>query len=194
MPVGLQPPNRTNSFNYIELGRYFIFTMKITDERDCWIKLAAFIDGEGSISIKNLNTKTGRYSQLFVAIANTDPRLPMWCKEHFGGLLYGSDSNAKKSSKQRRYWRWITHSAQAEAIIRGCLPYFLLKREQAEVALAYRKTFRFKGGKGSTRIITEAELAIRQGCREELHRLKREIPEEAFINAPLPGSSKETIQ
>jgi len=167
---------------------------KVEPTNEDWIKLAAFIDGEGSISIKNLTTKTGRYSQLFVAIANTDPRLPMWCRDRFGGLLYGSDDNAKKSNKQRRFWRWITHSAQAESIIRGCLPHFLLKREQAEVALAYRKTFRFKGGKGSTRIITDAELAIRQSCREELRRLKREIPEDAFVGAPLPANPKETIQ
>src|ERR1700733_1753313 len=151
-----------------------------------WIKLAAFIDGEGSISVKNLTTKTGRYSQLFVAIANTDPRLPMWCKERFGGLLYACDSNPKKSDKWRRAYRWITHSAQAETILLGCLPHFLLKREQAEVALAYRKTFRVKTGKGSTRILTDAELAIRQSCREELQRLKREIPEEAFLGAPEP--------
>lgn len=158
-----------------------------------WARLAAFIDGEGTIAIKNLRTKTGRYSQLIVAIANTDPRLPMWCKENFGGLLYASDCNPRKSEKWRRSYRWISHSAHAEMIVRSCLPYFLLKQEQAEVALAYRKTFRCKGGRGSTRIITDAELALRQSYREELHRLKRELPVEAFIGAPEPPS-KETIQ
>lgn len=153
-----------------------------------WIRLAAFIDGEGTIAIKNLSTKSGRYSQLIVAISNTDPRLPVWCKENFGGLLYASDSNAKKSSKQRRYYRWITFSAQAEKIVRNCLPYFLLKREQAEVALTYRTTFRYRTGHGSKQMIDAAELMLRQACREELHRLKRQIPEEAFVGAPEPSA------
>lgn len=153
-----------------------------------WIKLAAFIDGEGSISIKNLNTKVGRYSQLFVAIANTDPRLPVWCRSTFGGLLYGSDSNVHRSTKWRRYWRWIIFSGQAEEIIRGCLPHFLLKKEQAEVALAYRATFRSCRGHGKMQKITEAELAIRQSCRDQLQRLKKQLPLEAFIGAPEPNT------
>jgi hypothetical protein len=173
--------------------------MKTTQQSD-WIRLAAFIDAEGTIAIKNLRTKSGRYSQLIVAIANTDPRLPMWCKENFDGLLYASDDNAKKSSKQRRFWRWITHSAQAEEIIRGCLPYFLLKREQGEIALAYRKTFHFRSrkglgrGKGVALMLSDADIALRQKYRDELHRLKRELPEEAFVGAPLPANPKETIQ
>jgi len=159
-----------------------------------WARLAAFIDGEGTIAIKNLRTKSGRYSQLIVAIANTDPRLPMWCRENFGGLLYACDSNANKSAKWRRSYRWITHSAQAETIIKNCLPYFLLKKEQAEIALAYRKTFRCKGGKGSARIISDADLALRQGYRTELHRLKRELPEDVLAGAPIPANARETIQ
>ena len=151
-----------------------------------WIRLAAYIDGEGSISVKNQKTKSGEYGQLFVAIANTDPRLPMWCKENFGGLLYASDDNPKKSRKWRRAYRWIAFSKQAENIIRGCLPHFLLKREQAEVALAFRKTFRYRTGHGTAQMISAADRAERESCRMELHRLKREIPEEAFLGAPEP--------
>ena len=114
--------------------------------------------------------------------------------KNFGGLIYASDQNTKKSSKWSRYFRWITFSAQAEDIVRGCLPYFLLKREQAEVALAYRATFKTKGGKGSVRLLSDADLALRQTYRDELHRLKKELPEEAFIGAPLPADLKGTIQ
>ena len=161
-----------------------------------WIRLAAFIDGEGTIAIKNLTTKSGRYSQLFVAIANCDPRLPMWCHKKFGGLIYANDHNAarRRGKNWNRFYRWIQHSASAERLIRGCMPYFLIKKEQAAVALAYRETFLFKGGKGSARILSDADIAIRQKCREELHRLKREIPEDAFLGAPLTVAQRETIQ
>src|ERR1700687_3195181 len=188
MSAWLQPAACPSCFDYIELGWYPDVTMEPTLQD--WIKLAAFIDGEGTICIKPLRTKTGRYSQLFVRIVNTDPRLPLWCKEHFGGLLYTSDSNPKRSSKWRRHFTWISHSAQAENIIRNCLPHFILKREQAEVALTYRKTFRVKGGRGSMRILSDADLAIREDCRNELSRLKREIPEEAFIGIPLTAEEK----
>jgi hypothetical protein len=172
----------------------------MTTQQSDWIRLAAYIDGEGTIAVKNLTTKSGRYSQLIVAIANTDPRLPMWCKENFGGLLYASDNNTKKSAKWRRYFRWIAHSAHAESIVRQCLPYFLLKREQAEVALAYRETFHFRvrrglgRGKGVAQMLSDADIALRQHYRDELHRLKREIPEDAFVGAPLPANPKNLIQ
>jgi hypothetical protein len=155
-----------------------VVTMEITKQD--WIRLAAFIDGEGSIYIKPLQTKSARYNQLVIHIANTDPRLPCWCQETFGGKVYRCDSNQRLNGDQQKIaYSWRIFSKNAENIIRGCLPYFLLKREQAEVALAYRATFRYRTGHGSAQLLTEEELNIRQSCLLELKRLKRELPDAA---------------
>jgi len=155
-----------------------------------WARLAAFIDGEGTIVIKSYKVK---YTQLFIRIANTDPRLPIWCKDVFGGQLYASDSNAIRKNG-RRVYTWVLQSKKAELILRGCLPYFLLKKEQAEIALVYRKTFDHVKGLTPLQDLTNETSLLRRHYQGELKRLKRELPEEAFVGAPLPPNPKETIQ
>jgi hypothetical protein len=152
----------------------------MTSKEQKWIQLAAFIDGEGSIYIKPLQTKSARYNQLTIHIANTDPRLPVWCQQNFGGKVYRSDSNRRlQGEKCNIAYSWRIFSKNAENILRGCLPYFILKREQAEIALAYRATFRYRTGHGTAQMLTQEELDIRRSCLLELKRLKRELPEAA---------------
>jgi hypothetical protein len=146
-----------------------------------WAKLAAFIDGEGTIVIIKARK---HYTQLVIRIANTDPRLPMWCFRNFGGKIYAYSGKGK----QRRYFTWATQSQKAENILRMCLPHFLLKREQALVALEYRDTFRHRKGRTPEQELTVDRQAIRRAYKEELSRLKSEIPEEAFIGVPEPST------
>ena len=141
-----------------------------------WSQLAAYIDGEGTIVIVKARL---HYTQLVVRVCNTDPRLPMWCWRTFGGKVYASRTTA-----MRRFFTWTTQARKAEDVLRGCLPYFHLKREQANVALEYRETFRHRKGRVAEQDLTVDRMAIRQGFREELQRLKEEIPEDAFIGAP----------
>jgi hypothetical protein len=153
-----------------------------------WAKLAAFVDGEGTIVIVKARL---HYTQLVIRVANTDPRLPLWCKKFFGGRVYASSTNKRRNSTLRLFYTWTTQSQKAEDILRGCLPHFTLKREQAEVALAYRETFRHIKGNTPEQDLTVDRMAIRQQYREKLSRLKHELPEEAFVGAPEPP---ETIQ
>lgn len=148
-----------------------------------WAQLAAFIDGEGTIVIIKARL---HYTQLVIRVANTDPRLPMWCKEVFGGRVYACDTNRKHS--HRRFYTWATQSQKAEDILRECLPYFHLKREQAEIALAYRETFRHRKGNTIEQDLTPERMDVRRQFKEELSRLKYEIPADAFIGAPEPST------
>jgi hypothetical protein len=116
-----------------------------------WARLAAYIDGEGCVDIvpagRNFHATHHRRPQLQVRIqiGNTDPRLPVWCKENFGG-------STRLATKQNPKWRasmyWIINSAKAVEILKNCYPYFLLKREQAEIAIAFQKTVTRPGVKG----------------------------------------------
>lgn len=112
-----------------------------------WAQLAAFIDGEGHISIeKGRRPKHwhGVTYCLYVGLCNTDPRLPRWAAAHFGGTVYGHKVHDTNNFVVF-YWRLCNKSA--ERVLRGCLPYFIIKGEQASIALAFRETFR-----GSKRI------------------------------------------
>lgn len=155
-----------------------------------WAKLAAFIDGEGTIVIIKARL---HYTQLVVRVANTDPRLPLWCRDIFGGKAYAQSLN-RKSSSSRRCYVWTVQSQKAEDILRNCLPHFLLKREQAEVALAYRATFRHRKGNTPEQDLTPGRMEVRKQFREQLKRLKYELPQSAFAGAPVHSGSKETIQ
>lgn len=97
-------------------------------------RLAAYIDGEGCISIEPVGVK--RSHRMQVAITNTDVRLVVWLKDTFGG-----EYRAKgKTNSRRRIWYWYAGSALADELLKACLPYFIMKRDQAEIAIAFRRT------------------------------------------------------
>ena len=149
-----------------------------------WAKLAAFIDGEGSIYITILKhrdpaVRAMRYNQLVVSVTNTDPRLPLWCRDTFGcGSINKNRGNEKKDRGWKNGLSWRVYSKQAEWVIQNCLPHFVIKREQAEIALAYRKTFKHRGGHDH---ITATEKEFREAAYLELQRLKHEHPAPAEL-------------
>ena len=106
-----------------------------------WARLAAYIDGEGHIAL-NENTMTGgkKYAYLRVIVTNTDPRLIVWLQRTFGG---GVLRNARVQDGWRNCFKWTATCRHAEGILRGCLPYFILKRDQAEIGLAFQETMKY---------------------------------------------------
>jgi hypothetical protein len=138
--------------------------------REDWIRLAAFIDGEGSILINERNTqgKSNWGPWLRVVIANTDPRLPRWLRMTFGGGAVVARRRAK--ANHRHAIKWHVSCRQAEEILRNCLPFLLLKKEQAEIALAYRETI---GGPGK-RVSLEV-MEKRKEYRARLVELRKQI-------------------
>lgn len=122
-----------------------------------WARLAAFIDGEGHIRIHEHYTTHARKHgwgptlYVHVLISNTDPRLMVWLREVFGGAV-----NPNRGFKVGRPWkpdfRWTIASRFAAMILGGCLPYFILKKEQAEIALAFQATIGHQGKRVSEEI------------------------------------------
>lgn len=110
-------------------------------------RLAAFIDGEGCILLKPATTRANGkvYKTLYLAIhiINTDPRLPLWCIRNFGGRVY----LRKKQLPRKTMYDWAVFCKEAEVVLRACLPYFIFKGEQAELALAYQSTLGVGGRK-----------------------------------------------
>jgi hypothetical protein len=112
-----------------------------------WAMLAAYIDGEGSIILYEVNaptTKNGKQFRLYICVCNTDPVLTTWCEQRFGGSVSATPKYDSKSKRKCILFKWSTSGQLAEVILTGCLPYFVIKGKQAEIALEFRRTFHKK--------------------------------------------------
>ena len=151
-----------------------------------WAKFAAYIDGEGSIGIRLRKRANGRKACHVVTIvmSNTDPRLIRWCKETFkcGSIsarkvwrmnsLYGIKSHKVS-------WIWEIQAKCAEWALFRCLPYFTIKREQAELCLELRRTMGTGFGRSTeNKPVSSEKLAYRQDLKERLTLLKKAVGEQ----------------
>jgi hypothetical protein len=117
-----------------------------------WGRLAAFIDGEGSILI-NTQKRGGTEARGFylrVTVANTDVRLPVWLKETFGGTYKDANTPSYYVGKNvKRCYHWGASARRAAWILHNCAPYFIIKGEQAELGIGLQESLsRFTRGPG----------------------------------------------
>jgi hypothetical protein len=135
-----------------------------------WARLAAFIDGEGTIYInrqKGQSFNTRHY--LTVVITNTSPLLIQWLQQTFGGSVF----NVKISGHSKKpIMRWQLNELQAAVIIEHCMDYFIIKREQAKVAMAFieLKTTSYRGSKLPSEV-----LAQREALAQEIQHINKGI-------------------
>jgi hypothetical protein len=156
------------------LNKYLETISKIS-ETD-WIRLAAFIDGEGTILI-NRSEPTGRMKSpahvLCVNIGNSSPVLIQWLFSCFGGSIQPRKEKPEIAEHRRPFWNWCLREAQAEAVLRRCLPYFIIKREQAEIGLAFRN-LKNLGTQKFTRVTAE-QLQQREAMYQKIHLLNSSV-------------------
>lgn len=105
-------------------------------------RLAAFIDGEGCIGVyKRAVTSRGTLYRLQVQIANTDPKLMVWLKHTFGGRV---KPGKFRGNKLNRKYDWIVQGPLAAYLLYECIPYFVLKGDQALLAISFQPSRRGK--------------------------------------------------
>src|SRR5262249_48765603 len=92
-----------------------------------------------------------------LSVHNTDPRLIDWCLKFFGGRVY---KIVHENKKWMDSYGWKVSCKQAKEVLEACLPYFIIKREKAELAIALENT-KMRWG--------------RSGAPEEVHRQRWEI-------------------
>jgi hypothetical protein len=132
-----------------------------------WARLAAYIDGEGSItiaSVRGARPDSRRVMYVNVAVANTDIRLLEWLRNTFGGTI-SKFRHKSEHVKWAQAYVWTVGSRHASALLDRCLPYFIIKREQAEIALAFQRTIltdRRYGCKGRPLELIAAQEQLRQ--------------------------------
>lgn len=135
-----------------------------------WARLAAYIDSEGCVQITWIHKATRKrgYHALYVDIGSIDVRLMSWLQNTFGGYANSTKSNANPFGKRQMFY-WRCSAQMAEDVLRRTLPYMIVKREQAEVALQFRATF---VGGHNTRELRGTVDQEREALRHKLSALK----------------------
>lgn len=131
-----------------------------------WARLAAYIDGEGHIAI---NQEQRGYQYIRIVVTNTDPRLIAWLLTTFGG---GVMKGKPQSERHRKVYKWSASCRHAEALLRAAQPFFITKRDQAEIALAFQDTL---AGYRKGNNIPESVTVLRSSYRDQL-RDARHVP------------------
>ena len=120
---------------------------------------AGILDGEGSISI--VHSSPTSYS-LNVTVANTYRPLIEWLVHHFGGTFTRYPATDKW--RERFYWR--LHGPNAATLLEAILPFMVIKRQQATLAV---ELVALTVGRGST--VSDAVNVRRAIIKSEIERL-----------------------
>ena len=105
---------------------------KSIDHRLAW--LAGIIDGEGTINV--IKSGTGRF-QVEVSVSQVNPLPLKFITDRFGGNLYVRTIPNRPRNKP--IWKLAYTSKNFDRFISRILPYLVLKKEKALIAIEMRK-------------------------------------------------------
>ena len=101
-----------------------------------WSYLAGILDGEGTICLHEIKNKHNhQHFGLQIIIYGTSLRLMKWLVSNFGGVYYVR--SATKLSVKIQYAWHPSGKANREKLLLGVLPYLVIKKEQAKLALEF---------------------------------------------------------
>jgi hypothetical protein len=133
--------------------------------------LAGLIDGEGTIGIERREVgghyKSPRYTMKVEIQMSDRPSI-----DHVARLFQRAVMVKKPSANMTKpAYRVSWQSLIALDLLESTLPYFVLKRPQAEVAIGFQRVASARRLVGTP--LTERELEDRDRCYWELRRLKK---------------------
>lgn len=145
----------------------------LTPDSHDWARLAAYIDGEGSINFSPKNGPGGVLLSGRVQVTNTDVRLMAWV-----GNVFGMKIHFRQTGQPER-WKpcyWATAENYRGAwIAKNCMPWFVMKADQAQLLLDHQQTMgSWQRGSG---IKTPGNVVeFRNSLRTKMRQLNRRGP------------------
>jgi hypothetical protein len=143
--------------------------------------IAGVVDGEGCIQISAFAGKVGRtgkrgstYHELRLSIVNTNEPLIRYIQARFGGGF----SKRKVNANRRTCAEWRIHGVRAAKCLRHLLPYLIVKRAEALIAiemaetLTDKRSYNANSGVGAPQPPLEV-IERREQIRTRLQELKR---------------------
>ncbi len=130
--------------------------------------IAGFVDGEGSIGI---HKSQGLYATLWLQVSNADERVIQYISHLLPGRIYATRRTRNgKVCKISYKIQW--NSQEAIDVLELILPYLIVKKDMAEVALEFwYKCYTNNQG----RIISEAEVILRKSYKDRISELNHEV-------------------
>ena len=154
-------------------------------EKVDWSYLAGLFDGEGTFS-------TYYSTALRIEVTNTKIELMEWLVQHFGGQYY---SHRRSNSKHCIAYGWRPKGrSNGERLLLGLLPYLVIKKEQAKVALEYLRLPHNNGfdpelAKKRQEMLTKMQSLNKRGS-SSLETNTQETSQEVKIESDLVGDSE----
>ena len=136
--------------------------------------LAGIVDGEGTISIRTRKPKRGRFSPEyypFLEVGNTNLRLIARLHSWLGGRVH-LQRRRRLLPNSKPIYAWRIEARKAVPVLRALLPFLLLKRQQALLALELYDTGIWQRGRRSF-LMPPVELARRQALCDAVGQLNR---------------------
>lgn len=146
--------------------------------------LAGLFDGEGCINIYERRITTKRKVApygLRLYLTNTHRGVIEWMQTQFGGWVH-----VYRDRKRPKHWalgfKWHSSARHAAYLLEIMLPYLIIKKPEAELAIAFQKrveTYKYgiKLRRKGDPFISEKEDAIRAAMAQELRNLKQAYKE-----------------
>jgi hypothetical protein len=134
-----------------------------------WAYAAGFFDGEGHIRIQQHSTRC-RTMMLQVSLTQATQTPIDWFAEMFGGTWKARLVRYKDGPKTQ--YNWQASSAVAERFLRGVLAHLRCKRDEADLALKFRATFRPQHVKGGHKRMDDAVLLDRAAMSARLKKMR----------------------
>ena len=122
-------------FTSLRLGNMVQLGMKKTE----LAYLAGIIDGDGFISIRPVNNT--RKIAIHIGVVSTDLPLLEWIVERFGGYVYHRPAPKKKPHWKTKY-EWRLQHQHIVPVLKSIMPYLIIKKEHARLAIKFRETYR----------------------------------------------------
>lgn len=139
---------------------------------------AGFLDGEGCITIGKAR-QTGNPQRLYytlnVTAANTNLAVLQRLEKTYGGSTLGRADHIAKGWKQG--YRWRVSSWGAVAFLKEVMPFLIVKRRQAEIALEFQQNMRHSGNRWS--VLSDRECEYREKLYWEIRKLNERGPSHA---------------
>ena len=97
-----------------------------------WAYMAGMIDGDGCIQAASRKDGDCQY-RVEIHVIQKDLRIIDFLYGHFEGSV--GVVSRKHTSGIKHYFRWMISGPRVIEILKGCLPYLVLKKEQAELGI-----------------------------------------------------------
>jgi hypothetical protein len=110
--------------------------------------LAGLFDGEGSVVIVETKRAARGMRTAFylkINIVNTHRGVMTLLRDTFGGYL----SKGRVHEGWAVCWMWELHSNNAMEFLKTLLPYLVIKKREAQIAIEFQKHMEFYGGHGA---------------------------------------------